>query len=62
MSNNSYSLHFFFTKVLEPQSDFFNVSVDFSDKPLDRTVAFYTLDNLFHNVKKNKLGQYIVQF
>ena len=40
MSNNPYSLHFFFTKVLQSQSDFFDVCIDFSDKPLDQTVVF----------------------
>ena len=52
MSNNPYSLYFFFTKVLQSQSDFFDVCIDFSDKPLDQTVVFYTLVNLFHNVEK----------
>ena len=62
MSNNTYPLHFFFTKVLESQSDFFDVCIDFNDKPFDLTVVFYTHDNLFRNVEKNKLGHYVVQF
>ena len=40
MSNNTYLLHFFFTKVLESQSDFFDICIDFNDKPFDRTVFF----------------------
>ena len=52
MSNNTYPLHFFFTKVLESQSDFFDVCIDFNDKPFDLTVVFYTHDNLFRNVEK----------
>ena len=46
------------SKVLYSQSDFFDVSIDFSDG----LQFFYILDSLFHNAEKNKLGHYLVQF
>ena len=61
MSNNTYPLHFFLTKVLQSQADLMFVLISMTSLSIG-PYFFYTHDNLFRNVEKNKLDHYVVQF